>query len=223
MSRTHTRHRGLTLVELLVGLALGLFVVAVATTLLAAQAREQRSLAVEHRLMQDLRTASDVITRDLRRAGHWAAAASGIPVAGAAAPAANPYAAMSPASAASDAITFRYSRDAVENGVVDANEQFGLRLRSGVVELLLGAGHWQALTDPGTLTATELRIVPAVRELDLAHHCAGCGMPPCAARQQVRSVAVTLTAHAANDTSVTRSLQSEVRVRNDVVSGTCPA
>src|SRR5688572_15814717 len=74
--RSH--QNGLSLVELLVGLALGLFVVAVAATLLAAQTPEQRRLAAEQRLMQDLRTATDVVTRDLRRAGHWGAAASGV-------------------------------------------------------------------------------------------------------------------------------------------------
>ena len=60
----HARHpshaRGLSLVELLVGLALGLFVVAAAATLLASQWREQHRLATESRLMQDLRSASDI-------------------------------------------------------------------------------------------------------------------------------------------------------------------
>ena len=76
MPRRNPSVRGLSLVELLVGLALGLFVVAAATTLLAAQSREQRLLVTENRLMQDLRTASDIITRDVRRAGYWGAAAA---------------------------------------------------------------------------------------------------------------------------------------------------
>jgi prepilin peptidase dependent protein B len=213
--------RGFTLVELLVGLALGLFVVTATLGLLASQWREQRSLGVEGRLMQDLRTASDVVTRDLRRAGHWGAATAGLPQTGASAPIANPYAAMAPASAASDAIAFRYSRDEHENGIVDAREEFGLRLRNGVVELLLGAGNWQALTDAGTLTMTDLRITPTVREVDLADHCSDCSAP-CAPRQQIRSVVVTLAARSVADASVSRTLTSEVRVRNDVVVGACP-
>ena len=219
-----TPQRGLTLVELLIGLALGLLLTAAATTLLAAQWREQRSLTIENRLMQDLRTASDVIVRDLRRAGHWGAAASGIRVAGSDASASNPYAALTPDAAASDVARFRYSRDAAENHTVDANEEFGMRLRNGAIELLLGAGNWQSLTDAGTLTVTGFAITPTIQEIDLAEHCA----LPCPAgstscpRQQVRSLAVVVTARSAADASVTRSLRSEVRVRNDAVLGACP-
>ena len=62
--------RGFTLVELLVGLALGLLVVAAGVLLLAQQLRATSApLLVEARLMQDLRTAADLVARDLRRAG----------------------------------------------------------------------------------------------------------------------------------------------------------
>jgi prepilin peptidase dependent protein B len=218
--------RGLTLVELLVGLVLGLFIAAAAATLLAAQLREQRSLAVENRLMQDLRTASDVVVRDLRRAGYWGAAASGIWMAGASGVAPNPYAALSPDAAASDAARFRYSRDAVENHVVDSNEEFGLRLRNGAIELLLGAGNWQSLTDAATLSVTGFSITPTTQEVSLEAHCtAACaaGSTTCPPRQQLRSLAIVVSARSAVDPSVVRSLRSEVRVRNDAVIGACPA
>lgn len=220
MRPTRLPQRGLSLVELMLGLALGLFVVAAAMALLASQIREQRSLAVEHRLLQELRSASDVIARDLRRAGHWGAADAAAPAASAAA--ANPYAALSAAPAASDAIGFRYSRDAVENGAVDPNEEFGVRLRHGVVELLLGTA-WQALTDVGTVTVETLRITPSVVTTSLGDHCSDCVAPACAPQQQVRSVEVLLTARASADATVVRSLRSEVRVRNDLVSAGCPA
>lgn len=220
-----TGQRGFTLVELMIGLALGLLVAAAATTLLVAQLREQRSLAIENRLMQDLRTASDVIVRDLRRAGHWGAAASGIRAAGSDGVATNPYAALTPDGAASDAARFRYSRDAAENHTVDANEEFGLRLRNGAIELLLGAGNWQSLTDAGTLTVTGFAITPTTQEVSLAEHCAvpcPVGSTTCP-RQQVRSLAVVVTARSAADASVVRSLRSELRVRNDALLGACPA
>jgi prepilin peptidase dependent protein B len=64
------RHQhGLSIVELMVGLALGLLVVAAALLALTHHLRENRSLLMEARLMQDLRTTSDLIARDLRRAG----------------------------------------------------------------------------------------------------------------------------------------------------------
>ena len=65
--------RGLSLVELMVGAALGLIVVAAAGSVVAAHQGAARRVQVEARLMQDLRGAAELVARDLRRAGHWAA------------------------------------------------------------------------------------------------------------------------------------------------------
>lgn len=221
-----TTQRGLSLVELLVGVAIGLFIAATGTTLLASNLRESRSLLVEARLMQDLRTAADVIARDLRRAGYWGSAAAGVWSTGANSVQANPYAAVAPSTAASDTVSFRYSRDATENNNIDTNEQFGFRLRNGVIELQLGAGNWQALTDAGTLTVTAFSVTPTVQDVSLASSCtlpcpAG-SSATCPPRQEVRSLDVLISARAANDASVTRSVRSSVRVRNDPLVGACP-
>ena len=219
------RTRGHSLVELMIGLALGLFIVACASTLLAAQSHEQRGQAAANRLTQDLRTAADVVLRDLRRAGHWGAAASAVWRPGADGVAANPYSALAPELAASAGASFRYSRDAVENGSVDTNETFGLRLRNGAIELALGAGQWQALTDTGTLTVTAFTVVPTVQEITLQDHCAT-PCPPGATscpRQLVRSLVVQITARSSIDAAVERSVRGEVRVRNDAVLGACSA
>ena len=214
------------MVELLVGVAVALFIVASGTTLLAGNLRENRSLLLEARLMQDLRTAADVITRDLRRAGAWAGATDGVWSAGSSGVRSNPYAALAPDSAASNAVSYRYSRDATENSVVDSNEQFGFRLRAGVIEMQLGAGNWQALTDAGTLSVTEFNVTPEVQEVSLESLCANpcpAGSSTCPPHQQVRSIALVISARLANDVRVLRSLHSQVRVRNDPVIGACAA
>jgi prepilin peptidase dependent protein B len=219
----HVVQSGLSMVELLVGVAIALFIAATGTTLLAGNLRENRSLLLEARITQDLRTAADVIARDLRRAGYWAAATDGVWSA-TAAPAANPYVAFAPTAAASDAVSFRYSRDTAENNAVDSNEQFGFRLRAGVVEMQLGAGNWQALTDAGTLTVTTFSVTPTVQEISLQNLCAQpcpSGSVACPPRQLVRSLALVLSGRSATDASVTRSLHSSVRLRNDSVVGAC--
>jgi len=216
--------RGLSLVELLVGLAIGLLISTAGASLLVTQFREHRSAMIEMRLMQDLRTAADIVARDLRRAGHWGDAAAALPAAGASAPITNPYAALAPSDAASNAVSFSYSRDTAENHVLDSNEQFGFRLRNGAIELQLGAGNWQALTDAGTLTVTAFDITPTVQTVSLLEHCrlpcpAGSACEP---RLQRRSLSVAIRARAVADASVERSLRSEVRVRNDALVGACP-
>lgn len=222
MSRT----RGISLVELLVGLAVGLFIAAAGVTLMAGNLRENRALMLESRLMQDLRTASDIISRDLRRAGYWAGAVAAVQLpAGSPAPT-NPYAALAPSAAASDVVSFAFSRDAAENNSLDSNEQFGFRLRRGVIEMQLGGANWQALTDANTVVISEFRVVPTLQDIDLSAQCAAACAPGdsnCPPRQQVRSLAVSITARSSADASVQRSLNSSVRLRNDALRGACPA
>ncbi len=222
--RVHAQH-GLSLVELMIGLGVGLFISAAAGTLLASHVRENRSLLLEARLMQDLSTAADMITRDLRRAGYWAGALSGVWLAGTTATRPNPYAAVTPSAAASDAVSFRYSRDSSENNTVDSNEEFGFRLRNGTIEMLLGSGGWQALTDLGTLTVTTFSVTPGVERIDLQTTCSKpcpAGSTTCPPRQEVRSLAVLITGRSATDALVSRSVRSQVRLRNDSLTGACP-
>ena len=217
--------RGLSLIEMMIGLTIGLFITALAGTLLVSHVRENRSLLLEARLMQDLRSAADMITRDLRRAGYWAGATAGVWSADTSATRVNPYAALAPGSAASDAASFCYSRDNTENNTVDSNEEFGFRLRNGTIEMLLGAGGWQALTDSGTLTVTTFSVTPLVERIDLQASCSKpcpAGSTTCPPRQEVRSLALLITGRSATDTLVTRSVRSQVRLRNDSFTGACP-
>ena len=224
--RSPRRSRGLSLVELLVGTAVGLVIVAAATTVVTRHARENRALAIEARLVQDLRTAADIIARDLRRAGYWGASASGVRGDDGSAVLANPYAVVAPEGAASDAVRLSFSRDAGENGVVDGNERFGFRLRNGAIELQLGDGNWQALTDRETLSVTSFEVEPRVEESSLERFCAepcAAGSVVCPPRLQVRSFAVAIEARAIADPAVRRSVLSGARLRNDSVVGRCEA
>ena len=73
--RRPARDRGVSMVEMMVGVAIALVVVAGGLALLANFTGENRRLLLETRLNQDLRAAMDVVVRDLRRAGYWQGAA----------------------------------------------------------------------------------------------------------------------------------------------------
>lgn len=229
MKRPAAHQRGLSLVELMVGMAVGLFIVATGSALLVGHLHESRRLLTEARLMQDLRTTVDLLARDVRRAGYWGAAAEGVWQRDADTRS-NPYTALDAAGAAdtSRAIGLRYSRDTAENHHVDSNEVFGFRLRNGAIEMLLGHGNWQSVTDPGVLRITTLALTPQLDETELEGFCTrpcpaaatpGMDCPP---RVQVRSLSVQISGHATAQAEVTRHLRSKVRIRNDVVIGSCP-
>jgi prepilin peptidase dependent protein B len=220
---TAPRHacRGLSLVELMVGLALGLFIVATALFLLSEHLRENRSLLLQARLQQDLRTTLDLMSRHLHRAGHWGTPQAAIWQADSAAQT-NPYAALTPGN---NSVMFYASRDAQENQKIDSNETLGFRLQQGVLQMRLGDGGWQSLTDPEVMQVTQLNIQPQVFEQvleDLCHRPCPPATITCPPRQQVRSLQISLQAIATHDAQVQRSLQTQVRLRNDAVVGSCP-
>ena len=232
--------RGLSLVELLVGIALGLFVVAGASTLFVTHLSNGRRLLLEARLNQDLRAAADMITRDLRRAGYWGSALTGTVATGASSTTAtNPYRTVT---SGAGTIAYSFSRDgATDNDTLDANEQFAFSLSGGAIRMQI-SGTPQQITDPDTLTIDAFTVAPTVSAVDVRDACAktccdtaGVTAGLCTAPQinvtgpatcptvTVRQYLLTLQGHATRDPTVTRTLQTSVRVRNDLFAGICPA
>jgi prepilin peptidase dependent protein B len=210
--------QGLSLVELMVGIAIGLIVTAGMVKAFAAHVTHTRRLLLEARVEQDLRSAVDLMVRDLRRAGYWGHAA--LP-AGAAA--SNPYQAIDVP--ITSEVHYAYSQDGAEDEVA-SSESHGFVLRDDHT-LRAGDGHggWQPLTDPSVVRVTELSIGMQTRVEPLGHFCVpacGAGEPACPS-VQVREIVVRLRAQSASDARVKREASERVRVRNDAVSPAgCP-
>src|SRR5262245_60421445 len=163
------RHRqaGLSMVELMVGVAIGLFIVAGATMAVSNQLGDNRRLMLEMQIQQDLRAAADVIARDLRRSGYWARAQEGVWYAGAVSVTSNPYAAVTPASGVASEVGFAYSRGAVENNTRDATDEAGFRLRDNAIQMRAN-DQWQTLTDNTTLRITDFRVTLTTQDVPLS-------------------------------------------------------
>jgi prepilin peptidase dependent protein B len=220
--------RGLSIVELLVGIAVGLFILAGATLVTSNQLSDNRLLLLETQMQQDLRTTADLIAREVRRSGYWGKAAT---TTWGASVVPNMYQTFdkSPGSGGrDDEVTFSYSKalsSGAENGVSDPDEKFGFALNSasGTIESLVGAAGWQALTDSNVMRVTQFDMTPneQVLVVPCANPCAG-GGTACWPRQKVRDVTIQITGQAVHDATVVRSVRSGVRLRNDDVTGACP-
>jgi prepilin peptidase dependent protein B len=203
--------QGLSLVELMVGIAIGLVVTAAMLKAFAGHVVRTQRLLQEARVEQDLRSAVDVIVRDLRRAGHWEQAAR---PPGAAA--SNPFEPIDVPSASE--IHYAYSQD--DNDEVDSNEHHGFRLQDRTLKGADGSSGWQPLTDPSVVQVTELSIDLQTRAEPLGHFC----VPACAADNPtcpsvvVREIVVRVRAQSASDPSVQREASERVRLRNDAMS-----
>lgn len=224
------RQRGLSLVEAMVGITVGLIVVAGATLLVTAQITEHRRLMMETQVQQDLRAAGDLILTELRRAGTWEQANNSVWAPGAAAPASNPYSNLTPA-AAGDSTTITYQVTAAGRGVspaednmVSAAEERSFFLSGTTLYYRLTADAdvaAQPLTDPNSLKITDFKVKLLVQSVPLDSFC----NVPCAAGtcpvQEVRRIVVSITGESVSKPVVVRNVEVSTRLRNDRIVGSC--
>ncbi len=221
--------QGFSLVELMVGIAVGMFVVAAAALMTSSQLTDNRRLLLETQLQQDLRAAADIIARDLRRSGYWASARSGVPSPAGGTVTANPYSAVFMPGPGNEAVRYAYRRGA-------GAESFGFRLDSdGVLRACQSdfnatgcSAGWQDLTDGATVQITAFTI-GTTRAGARAQSANGDALPipcpdPCAdgttacwPQVSVRELVISISGRSRTDTAVTRSLELSVRLRNDGV------
>ena len=206
----------MSIVELMVGVAIGLVIVAAASLLMTSQLVENRKLLTETQLQQDLRAAADIRTRELRRVGSrpeataltlvWSPGSSGAQGNGMA----------RTLTVGSTTVDFEY-----EPGLTSATS-FGYRLSGGVIETNLGSSSgWQQLTDSKVMVVDSLNFAKrnagatSVR-LPCAKACPD-GTSGCWPIFEVREIDVVITAHAVRDSNIKRTVRSSVRLRNDRV------
>jgi prepilin peptidase dependent protein B len=230
-----SRQTGLSIIELMVGVAIGLFIVGGAIKLFVDIFGNNRRLLIETRVNQDLRAAADLIARDLRRAGYWRNAASG--VAAAASRPTNPYTAASATTLSASGVTYAYDKDGTDT-VNNATEQFGFRVNGNVIEMRVGIA-WQPVTDPTMVQITSSSLVsnPAsgVQWVSVADSCPCVGAGTCVAPSSAASVAagnwpeigvrwvdIVIEGRSTTDPRVTRRIVESVRMRNEQSRGACP-
>ena len=210
---------GLSIVELMVGVTIGLFILAGASMVLTTQLGDNRRLLLEAQVQQDLRATVDLISREIRAAGYWATAYQQVWQVSTT----NPYSA-GPLVATSDDTSLVYYKSLEESGLdnnsIDSNEYGGFRRNASTltIEVQLGSGNWQPLTDPAVLTVTQFTLVPNTVAVDIPPSVPGAvsTLKLCS-----RDVTLTIVVQAVHDTAVQRSISNRIRLRNDVVKASC--
>lgn len=222
--------RGLSMVELLVGIAVGLLVVAAAAMLAATQLGNNRRMLLEVQVQQDLRAAMDTVSRDVRRSGArlvpsafvWTPAAAGTlftPT-----PPTPLMEVATPSSGTDTQIIYRYQR----NDFQLSNSILGFKLDSGRIQfLMMNIGGWQDLTDTKAVSITGFTVAanhedeptPAAPSLEQKIPCPSLCQPAndtsCWPVVKVRRFTVTTAGTAVSDPAVKRSLRAVIRPRND--------
>ena len=215
MTRNTFKQAGLSMIELMISIAVGLIVVSGVIGMFVSTVTSNAENIKMTRLNQEMRAVMDVMVRDIRRAGYRGDVTT--------ATTANPFTTGSndlTVNGTNDCITFTYDSTALDNpaaaagrGLVDAaSDVFGNRrevvsgvgvIRSGIgAAVTLGtctAGTWSDLTDGDSVDITQLQFTVAqVPTLN----------------PTVRSVTITLTGQLKGNTTVNRTITETVQMIN---------
>lgn len=168
MEHSRRGSRGASLVELMVGLVVGLLVILGAIAMYLGASRSGGDIVRLNRFNQDLRAVLDIIVSDLRRSGYNEGSGTST---------ANPFRAVGAtdiviSGTSRECILFAYDttwRNPPNPGVVNAGSDFGgFRLNNGVVQALRSTSisstsaactglDWEDLTDPNVIEVTALQ------------------------------------------------------------------
>lgn len=155
------KQRGVSLVELMVGLTVGLLIIAAVSAMYITTSRSSRDTINSARLNIGMRTAMDMMVDEIRRAGYSNAPG-----------ASNPFTQTTAGSITDLVISqngscIEYAYDADGNGTLSTAspyEFFGFRVDNGTLQFRNGGdgflggcntGNWQPITDPEAITIVQ--------------------------------------------------------------------
>ena len=242
LTRRTGRERGVTMIEMMVGILVGLIVLWGMSTVYVNSARGSRTTTSANALNQDMRAVMDIMVGDIRRAGYWSTTVPGV----------NPFtAAATNLRVAADCVLYSYDATHAGGvaGVVNAGiDFFGFRWDSvnQVAQTLdpaanpastataCNAATWQNLTDNQVIRITNMSfdtagsqcmayVKTSYNPTNVATFWPNNSLcdpatsvaPPGALFVETRLVNITLTASSVADPTLTRSLTEAVLVRNN--------
>ena len=231
--RLPRRQRGVTLVELMIGITLGLFVMAGVTTVYIATIKTSAQTIKATRLNQEIRTVMSVLASEVRRAGFWNATTTGI---GNLATVPNPFTVLGSSDIQINDYNggtqncMLYSFDADDDGSLDTDEIFGFRMDddTGAIDATTSSptdtgsctsGTWENFTDEKVITVTAITFSndssQCRNNTDTTN--ADCyTTAPAVGDTTVETglVTVTIEAHLKGDTTSRKSLTDTINIRN---------
>lgn len=243
---------GVSLVELMIGSAIGLIVIGGVVAMYATTVKSGGDSLKAARLDQELRAVMEIMNRDIRRAGYLGVDPEDTDIATAGDPEAayiaaltgNPFmqagnditVSAATGETANSCITYSYDLNGnrtvgVGSGTAGTGEdsgtiveQFGFRLQQGAIDMRSGrsgggdttftcnSGTWEAITD-SAIQITGLTFTLSTTTNNLSSPGNACGSGNTC--QDVREVAIVLSGELSGDASVSETISSTVKIRND--------
>lgn len=216
--------RGYTLIEMMIALLIGAIVVAAGITIYLLSVKASTDSLRSAQLNQDVTITASLMTNDIRRAGYWGDAVTGVDVSQ------NPFTDLQihDFDGENNACVL-YTYDANADGVLDNDEYYGFRLNEINIQIKSGgtanvsdcenSTGWTDLTDTNSVEITGLRFTPDFK-------CRNPSNPsstnPCSPNSGetsviVRNIGISLEAESAGDENISSDVETAVRVRNNQI------
>lgn len=233
--QTGRSQRGLSLVELMVGMTVGLIVLTAVFTIYITAMQGGRDTLNAAKLNVELRGAMDVMVEEIRRAGSGGAGGPGSPFMN------RNTATFSDLAVSGTGNCIEFSYDANGNGTLGSDEYFGFRIQNNAIEMRNGGtgvinsctnGTWERLTDPAFVTIPTLPTGSGY--FSVAYQCLNTGTNTSASQPclpgnslydtaltnpavnliELREVTINLPGQLVNDTNMRIVLNQHILVRN---------
>ncbi len=204
------------MVELMVGLAIGMTVLAGAISVVSGTVRSSSSSLTLTRLNQDMNAIIRFMSGELRKAGAWNSAATGNT---------NPFYLNE---VSSNCVTFSYDSDN-DGGSVQSDEKFAFRYNTAgkTVQYNTGAnkdtcsgGSWVDINDPNVVAVTSVTftVTPSCTNLNKDDNCSNVTNETGDIQVYVNYVNIQMTGQLASDSTVSRSIETSVKVRGELLT-----
>lgn len=212
------KQQGFTLIELMIGLLIGLIVLSGALYIFVITVKSSRDVLFSARLNQDLSAATAIIVSDIRRAGAWRQASGN----------SSPYDDIGKDfNIVSGANCVLYNYDEDNNSTITSEEYRGVKLDGSVLKMKVSGvdmsscstGVWESITDDSFMTITEATFTDeSVCLINQTVSAAGAVCPGSVGSNEVslvREVSITISAEVNSDTDWKKKVEASVRLRND--------
>jgi prepilin-type N-terminal cleavage/methylation domain-containing protein len=213
-----TSQNGFTLIELLVALAVNLILLLALTSMYSSNVGHFNEVQKIDILNQQMQSAMQLMTRDIRRAGYWNNAVSDLNTAHNNNPFMAPGADLS-VNGSNNCILFSYDYNSdntlpsISTSVDDERSGYRLvsqtlqaRPRGAAFDCGAASSAWENIIDPTLITITNLTFTLNTTQV------------PVGATSDyilIRSVDISMTGQLVSNASVSKTLTQHVRIRND--------
>lgn len=220
---------GFTLIELMIGAAVSLVVMAGVANVFVSTVKSSSETLKASKLNQDLQAIMNIMTDDIRRTGYWNSLASGAAPINQFTDTENLY-----LNNTEDCILYSYDNDtdgAIPAQPINSNERYGFKLDEGNIKMRRSGhnmtdcedGYWNRLNDERTEEITALTFSPDFKCINKDDHTTvttACSSPPPGTTSgetlvEVRHIKISMTGTLKGDNTVTKNIESSVRIRND--------